>query len=121
MELTSEGNETETINLEQFPTLTDKEMKALTSDQRSMKKRFPEFADEVHLLIDSFACVLQKDAPWHGRLYICCDMACFYGVLFRRRIREVFPLGEIQGVEKELRFKVFPSAIRITMSNGSVH
>jgi hypothetical protein len=52
-ELLSETNENETISLEQFLTLTNKEMKTLTSDQRSMKKRFPEFADEVHLLIDS--------------------------------------------------------------------
>lgn len=48
-------------------------------------------------------------------------MACFYGVLFRRRIRKIFPFGEIQGVEKELRFKLFPSAIRITMNNGQVN
>ncbi|KAI9596741.1 hypothetical protein BDF19DRAFT_412316 [Syncephalis fuscata] len=110
-----------TITLEKFPSLeknTNNNNNTLTSDQRSMKKRFPELDDEVHLLIDSYACVLQRDLPWHGRLYICPGMACFYGVLFGRRIREVFPLGEVKTIDKELRFKLFPSAIRISMHNG---
>ena len=40
--------------LESFPSLSTKRIHtSLTSDQRSMRKRFPEVADEVHLLIDS--------------------------------------------------------------------
>ncbi|RKP04766.1 hypothetical protein THASP1DRAFT_33430 [Thamnocephalis sphaerospora] len=107
----SSGRDTSAMPAESRPA-------TLSREQQRMAKRFPDLAKDVHLLIESYSCKLQRDGIWHGRLYICWGMACFSGQLFSKSTREIIPFSEITAIDKETYLGLIPTAIRITLNDG---
>ncbi|XP_029683686.1 GRAM domain-containing protein 2B [Takifugu rubripes] len=85
--------------------------------QKTFQQLFPDIGKEEEL-IHSYVCALQKEVPYHGRLYVTEAHACFYSSVLLKDTKVVIPLCSIHIVKKQNTALLVPNALSIRTSNG---
>uniref|UniRef100_A0A3Q3W8W3 GRAM domain-containing protein n=1 Tax=Mola mola TaxID=94237 RepID=A0A3Q3W8W3_MOLML len=73
----------------------------------------PKNEDLIH-----YICALQKEVPYHGRLYITDTHACFYSSVLLKETKVVVPVSCIHIVKKQNTALLVPNALSIRTSEG---
>ncbi|XP_056895310.1 GRAM domain-containing protein 2B isoform X3 [Takifugu flavidus] len=84
--------------------------------QKTFQQLFPDIGKEE--LIHSYVCALQKEVPYHGRLYVTEAHACFYSSVLLKDTKVVISLCSIHIVKKQNTALLVPNALSIRTSNG---
>ncbi|XP_062816606.1 GRAM domain-containing protein 2A-like isoform X2 [Anolis carolinensis] len=69
-------------------------------------------------LIDTFSCAWQREAPYHGRLYVSPHHVCFYCSMIRREVKVIIPVPTITVLKKTNTALLVPNAICIRTTEG---
>ncbi|KAI8817203.1 uncharacterized protein EV422DRAFT_622878 [Fimicolochytrium jonesii] len=85
-----------------------------TKDIKRFVKTFPELSSSGETLINTYACALERDGLWHGKLYLTNAHLCFYGKHFGRSAKAVVAYSALTGLERKNTAGMFPNAIRLT-------
>lgn len=109
---TDDNNETEP-NLERRKLIQTPSSKHSTAFQTT----FPEAAEKGPL-IDSTPCALQKEVPFHGRLFISESHICFYSSGIRKEIKVTIPIPSVTVLKRANTALLMPTAITIKTSSG---
>ncbi|XP_043910030.1 GRAM domain-containing protein 2B-like [Protopterus annectens] len=109
---TDDKNEAEP-NLERRKSVQTPSPKHLTAFQTS----FPEAAEEGPLL-ESTPCALQKEVPFHGRLFISESHICFYSPGIRKEIKVTIAIPSVMVLKKANTALLVPNAITVKTSAG---
>ncbi|KAM3619034.1 uncharacterized protein V6R79_001913 [Siganus canaliculatus] len=72
-------------------------------------------------LIHAYICALQKEVPYHGRLYITDTNACFYSSVLLKDTKVVIPISSIHIVKKQNTALLVPNALSIRSTEGEKH
>ncbi|TMS20609.1 GRAM domain-containing protein 2B [Larimichthys crocea] len=65
-----------------------------------------------------YICALQKEVPYHGRLYITDTNACFYSSVLLKDTKVVIPVSCIHIVKKQNTALLVPNALSLRTSDG---
>nr|XP_057930034.1 GRAM domain-containing protein 2B isoform X3 [Doryrhamphus excisus] len=74
----------------------------------------PESEDLIH----AYVCALQKEVPYHGRLYITDSHACFHSSVLLKDTKVVIPVSGIHIVKKQNTALLVPNALSIRTTEG---
>lgn len=95
-----------------------------TGSQSSFKKHnktfhklFPDIPESEDL-IHAYICALQKEVPYHGRLYITDTHACFFSSVLLKDTKVVVPVSCIKRVKKQNTALLVPNALSIRTIEG---
>ncbi|XP_004562066.3 GRAM domain-containing protein 2B [Maylandia zebra] len=95
-----------------------------TGSQSSFKKHnktfhklFPDIPESEDL-IHAYICALQKEVPYHGRLYITDTHACFFSSVLLKDTKVVVPVSCIKRVKKQNTALLVPNALSIRTTEG---
>ncbi|XP_056271207.1 GRAM domain-containing protein 2B isoform X2 [Pseudoliparis swirei] len=69
-------------------------------------------------LIHAYICALQKEVPYHGRLYVTDTHACFYSSVLLKDTKVVIPVSCIHMVKKQNTALLVPNALSIRTTGG---
>nr|XP_060641165.1 GRAM domain-containing protein 2A-like isoform X1 [Anolis sagrei ordinatus] len=69
-------------------------------------------------LIETFSCAWQREAPFHGRLYVSLHHICFYCSMIRREVKVIIPVPNISVLKKANTALLVPNAICIRTTEG---
>lgn len=84
---------------------------------KTFHKLFPDIPESEDL-IHAYICALQKEVPYHGRLYITDTHACFYSSVLLKDTKVVIPVSCINIVKKQNMALLVPNALSIRTSHG---
>ncbi|KAM7013199.1 GRAM domain-containing protein 2B isoform 2-T2 [Tautogolabrus adspersus] len=84
---------------------------------KTFHKLFPHIPKNEDL-IHAYICALQKEVPYHGRLYITDTHACFYSSVLLKDTKLVIPVSCIHIVKKQNTALLVPNALSIRTSEG---
>ncbi|XP_028259422.1 GRAM domain-containing protein 2B isoform X2 [Parambassis ranga] len=84
---------------------------------KTFHKLFPDIPDSEDL-IHAYICALQKEVPYHGRLYITDTHACFYSSVLLKDTKVVIPVSCIHIVKKQNTALLVPNALSIRTTVG---
>ncbi|XP_032382082.1 GRAM domain-containing protein 2B isoform X9 [Etheostoma spectabile] len=84
---------------------------------KTFHKLFPEISQSEDL-IHAYICALQKEVPYHGRLYITDTNACFYSSVLLKNTKVVIPVSCIHIVKKQNTALLVPNALSIRTTEG---
>ncbi|XP_070765506.1 GRAM domain-containing protein 2B isoform X2 [Enoplosus armatus] len=84
---------------------------------KTFHKLFPDIPKSEDL-IHAYICALQKEVPYHGRLYITDTNACFYSSVLLKDTKVVIPVSCIHIVKKQNTALLVPNALSIRTSEG---
>ncbi|KAG7217468.1 hypothetical protein INR49_021470 [Caranx melampygus] len=84
---------------------------------KTFHKLFPDIPESEDLL-HAYVCALQKEVPYHGRLYITDTHACFYSSVLLKDTKVVIPVSSIHIVKKQNMALLVPNALSIRTSDG---
>ncbi|TDH08677.1 hypothetical protein EPR50_G00100230 [Perca flavescens] len=84
---------------------------------KTFHKLFPEISESEDL-IHAYICALQKEVPYHGRLYITDTNACFYSSVLLKDTKLVIPVSCIHIVKKQNTALLVPNALSIRTTEG---
>ncbi|XP_076583186.1 GRAM domain-containing protein 2B isoform X2 [Chaetodon auriga] len=84
---------------------------------KTFHQLFPDIPKSEDL-IHAYICALQKEVPYHGRLYITDTHACFYSSVLLKDTRVVIPVSSIHIVKKQKMALLVPNALSIRTSDG---
>ncbi|XP_029939950.1 GRAM domain-containing protein 2B isoform X2 [Salarias fasciatus] len=84
---------------------------------KTFHKLFPDIP-ETENLIHAYICALQKEVPYHGRLYITDTNACFYSSVLLKDTKVVIPISYIHIVKKQNTALLVPNALSIRTTEG---
>ncbi|KAK2835388.1 hypothetical protein Q5P01_015872 [Channa striata] len=84
---------------------------------KTFHRLFPDIS-ETEDLIHSYICALQKEVPYHGRLYITDAHACFYSSVLLKDTKVVIPVSCIHIVKKQNTALLVPNAMSIRTTEG---
>ncbi|KAM9831164.1 GRAM domain-containing protein 2B [Neosynchiropus ocellatus] len=84
---------------------------------KTFHKLFPELP-ESEALIHAYICALQKEVPYHGRLYITDSHACFYSSVLLKDTKLVIPVACIHVVKKQNTALLVPNALSVRTTEG---
>ncbi|KAM9849099.1 GRAM domain-containing protein 2B isoform 2-T2 [Aulostomus maculatus] len=84
---------------------------------KTFHKLFPDIP-EGEDLIHAYICALQKEVPYHGRLYITESNACFYSSVLLRDTKVTIPVSCIHIVKKQNTALLVPNALSIRTTAG---
>ncbi|KAM8874273.1 GRAM domain-containing protein 2B isoform 2-T2 [Spinachia spinachia] len=90
---------------------------SFTKHNKTFHKLFPEIP-QCEDLIHAYICALQKEVPYHGRLYITDTHACFYSSVLLKDTKVVIPVSCIHVVKKQNTALLVPNALSIRTSEG---
>ncbi|KAM3875628.1 GRAM domain-containing protein 2B [Diretmus argenteus] len=79
---------------------------------KTFHKLFPDIPESEHL-IHAYICALQKEVPYHGRLYITDTHACFHSSVLLKDTKVVIPISSIHIVKKQNTALLVPNALSI--------
>ncbi|XP_062251406.1 GRAM domain-containing protein 2B isoform X1 [Platichthys flesus] len=82
---------------------------------KTFHKLFPHIPESEDL-IHAYICALQKEVPYHGRLYITDTHACFYSSVLLKDTKVVIPVSCIHIVKKQNTALLVPNALSIRTS-----
>lgn len=74
----------------------------------------PESEDLIH----AYICALQREVPYHGRLYITDAHACFYSSVLLKDTKVVIPVSSIHTVKKQNTALLVPNALSLRTTEG---
>ncbi|XP_029356766.1 GRAM domain-containing protein 2B isoform X1 [Echeneis naucrates] len=84
---------------------------------KTFHKLFPDIPQSEDLL-HAYICALQKEVPYHGRLYITDTHACFYSSVLLKDTKVVIPVSCIHIVKKQNTALLVPNALSIRTTEG---
>ncbi|XP_018528568.1 LOW QUALITY PROTEIN: GRAM domain-containing protein 2B [Lates calcarifer] len=84
---------------------------------KTFHKLFPDIPESEDL-IHAYICALQKEVPYHGRLYITDTHACFYSSVLLKDTKVVIPVSCIHIVKKQNTALLVPNALSIRTTEG---
>nr|XP_046247030.1 GRAM domain-containing protein 2B isoform X3 [Scatophagus argus] len=84
---------------------------------KTFHQLFPDIPKNEDL-IHAYICALQKEVPYHGRLYITDTHACFYSSVLLKDTKVVIPVSCIHIVKKQNMALLVPNALSIRTSDG---
>lgn len=84
---------------------------------KTFHKLFPDIP-ETEDLIHAYLCALQKEVPYHGRLYITDRNICFYSSVLLKDTKVVIPVSLIHIVKKQNTALLVPNALSIRTTEG---
>ncbi|XP_033937121.1 GRAM domain-containing protein 2B isoform X2 [Pseudochaenichthys georgianus] len=84
---------------------------------KTFHKLFPDIPNGEDL-IHAYICALQKEVPYHGRLYVTDTNACFYSSVLLRDTKVVIPVSCIHIVKKQNTALLVPNALSIRTTGG---
>ncbi|XP_035508970.1 GRAM domain-containing protein 2B isoform X2 [Morone saxatilis] len=84
---------------------------------KTFHKLFPDISKSEDL-IHAYICALQKEVPYHGRLYITDTHACFYSSVLLKDTKVVIPVSCIHIVKKQNTALLVPNALSIRTTEG---
>ncbi|XP_044056633.1 GRAM domain-containing protein 2B isoform X2 [Siniperca chuatsi] len=84
---------------------------------KTFHKLFPDIPKSEDL-IHAYICALQKEVPYHGRLYITDTHACFYSSVLLKDTKVVIPVSCIHIVKKQNTALLVPNALSIRTTEG---
>uniref|UniRef100_A0A3B3HB29 Si:zfos-943e10.1 n=1 Tax=Oryzias latipes TaxID=8090 RepID=A0A3B3HB29_ORYLA len=90
---------------------------SFTKHNKTFHKLFPDIPDSEDL-IHAYICALQREVPYHGRLYITDTHACFYSSVLLKETKVVVPVSSIHIVKKQNTALLVPNALSIRTTEG---
>ncbi|XP_034563244.1 GRAM domain-containing protein 2B isoform X2 [Notolabrus celidotus] len=84
---------------------------------KTFHKLFPDIPKSEDL-IHAYICALQKEVPYHGRLYVTDTHACFYSSVLLKDTKLVIPVSCIHIVKKQNTALLVPNALSIRTIEG---
>ncbi|KAM9358517.1 GRAM domain-containing protein 2B isoform 1-T1 [Symphorus nematophorus] len=84
---------------------------------KTFHQLFPDIPKSEDL-IHAYICALQKEVPYHGRLYITDTHACFYSSVLLKDTKVVIPVSCIHIVKKQNTALLVPNALSIRTTEG---
>ncbi|XP_040896677.1 GRAM domain-containing protein 2B isoform X1 [Toxotes jaculatrix] len=84
---------------------------------KTFHKLFPDIPESEDL-IHAYICALQKEVPYHGRLYITDSHACFYSSVLLKDTKVVIPVSCVHIVKKQNTALLVPNALSIRTTEG---
>ncbi|XP_038147624.1 GRAM domain-containing protein 2B isoform X3 [Cyprinodon tularosa] len=90
---------------------------SFTKHNKTFHKLFPDIPDNEDL-IHAYICALQREVPYHGRLYITDTNACFYSSVLLKDTRVVIPVSSIHTVKKQNTALLVPNALSLRTTEG---
>lgn len=84
---------------------------------KTFHQLFPDIPKNEDL-IHAYICALQKEVPYHGRLYITDTNACFYSSVLLKDTKVVIPVSCIHIVKKQNTALLVPNALSIRTTEG---
>ncbi|XP_072294406.1 GRAM domain-containing protein 2B isoform X2 [Eucyclogobius newberryi] len=84
---------------------------------KTFHKLFPDIPESEDL-IHAYLCALQKEVPYHGRLYITDKNVCFYSSVLLKDTKVVVPVSYIHIVKKQNTALLVPNAVSIRTTEG---
>ncbi|XP_047192817.1 GRAM domain-containing protein 2B isoform X3 [Scophthalmus maximus] len=84
---------------------------------KTFHKLFPHIPESEDLL-HAYICALQKEVPYHGRLYVTDTHACFYSSVLLKDTKVVIPVSCICIVKKQNTALLVPNALSIRTTDG---
>ncbi|XP_030289698.1 GRAM domain-containing protein 2B isoform X1 [Sparus aurata] len=84
---------------------------------KTFHQLFPDIPKSEDL-IHAYICALQKEVPYHGRLYITDSNACFYSSVLLKDTKVVIPVSCIHIVKKQNTALLVPNALSIRTTEG---
>ncbi|XP_073332557.1 GRAM domain-containing protein 2B isoform X3 [Pagrus major] len=84
---------------------------------KTFHQLFPDIPKSEDL-IHAYICALQKEVPYHGRLYITDSNACFYSSVLLKDTKLVVPVSCIHIVKKQNTALLVPNALSIRTTEG---
>ncbi|XP_037626232.1 GRAM domain-containing protein 2B isoform X1 [Sebastes umbrosus] len=90
---------------------------SFTKHNKTFHMLFPDIPKSEDL-IHAYICALQKEVPYHGRLYITDTNACFYSSVLLKDTKVVIPVYCIHIVKKQNTALLVPNALSIRTTEG---
>ncbi|XP_026201799.1 GRAM domain-containing protein 2B isoform X2 [Anabas testudineus] len=84
---------------------------------KTFHRLFPDIPESEDL-IHAYICALQKEVPYHGRLYITDTHACFFSSVLLKDTKVVIPVSCIHRVKKQNTALLVPNALSIRTTEG---
>lgn len=84
---------------------------------KTFHKLFPELP-ETEDLLHAYICALQKEVPYHGRLYITDTNVCFFSSVLLKDTKVIVPVCNINILKKQNTALLVPNAISIRTTEG---
>ncbi|XP_055073827.2 GRAM domain-containing protein 2B isoform X1 [Misgurnus anguillicaudatus] len=84
---------------------------------KTFHKLFPELPENEDLL-HAYICALQKEVPYHGRLYITDTNVCFFSSVLLKDTKVIVPVSNITILKKQNTALLVPNAISIRTTEG---
>ncbi|XP_041862329.1 GRAM domain-containing protein 2B isoform X4 [Melanotaenia boesemani] len=91
---------------------------SFTKHNKTFHKLFPDIPEDEDL-IHAYICALQKEVPYHGRLYITDTHACFYSSVLLKDTKVVIPVSSIHIVKKQNTALLVPNALSVRTTEGN--
>lgn len=84
---------------------------------KTFHKLFPEIPENEDLL-HAYICALQKEVPYHGRLYITDTNVCFFSSVLLKDTKVIIPVSNVNVLKKQNTALLVPNAISIRTTEG---
>uniref|UniRef100_A0A3Q0RQ76 Si:zfos-943e10.1 n=1 Tax=Amphilophus citrinellus TaxID=61819 RepID=A0A3Q0RQ76_AMPCI len=84
---------------------------------KTFHKLFPDIPESEDLI--HYICALQKEVPYHGRLYITDTHACFFSSVLLKDTKVVIPISCIKRVKKQNTALLVPNALSVRTTEGN--
>ncbi|KAJ8278334.1 hypothetical protein GJAV_G00086500 [Gymnothorax javanicus] len=84
---------------------------------KSFHKLFPDIP-EGEDLIHAYVCALQKEVPYHGRIYVSENFICFYSSVLLKDTKAVIPVSSVLVLKKQNTALLVPNALSIRTAEG---
>ncbi|XP_026109474.1 GRAM domain-containing protein 2B-like isoform X2 [Carassius auratus] len=84
---------------------------------KTFHKLFPEIP-ETEDLLHAYVCALQKEVPYHGRLYISDSSLCFFSSVLLKDTKLIVPVSSVTVLKKQNTALLVPNAISVRTTDG---
>ncbi|XP_037553964.1 GRAM domain-containing protein 2B isoform X2 [Nematolebias whitei] len=90
---------------------------SFTKHNKTFHRLFPDIPESEDL-IHAYICALQREVPYHGRLYITETYAYFYSSVLLKDTKVIIPVSSIRTVKKQNTALLVPNALSIRTTEG---
>ncbi|XP_026888137.2 GRAM domain-containing protein 2B isoform X1 [Electrophorus electricus] len=84
---------------------------------KTFHKLFPDVPENEDL-VHAYICALQREVPYHGRLYITESNVCFHSSVLLKATKVVIPVSSIHVLKKQNTALLVPNALSIRTNIG---
>ncbi|XP_076847751.1 GRAM domain-containing protein 2B isoform X2 [Brachyhypopomus gauderio] len=84
---------------------------------KTFHKLFPDIPENEDLL-HAYVCALQREVPYHGRVYITESNVCFHSSVLLKATKVVIPVSSIHVLKKQNTALLVPNALSIRTNAG---